>query len=907
MEWIYIKDQKIKEEKKKHNLPLRSSDQFPNRFSFQKIEKNWIKYWSEEEIYKFKIPEKISHKDIFSIDTPPDFTSGNLHMGHILNHSWIDFMARFQRSMGKIVYFPQGFDCHGLPTELKVQKLTGLTPTNDRATFIETCKHYTRKFIDRMREQFDSLGYSTDWDFSYETMSSDYMLSVQKTLIEFYKCGWLYRAKYPVHWCPKCETSLAKQEVGYIESSGFLWQIKLPIKGDSHKKLTIATTRPELIEACIAVLIHPDDWRYTNIENEEIFIPIAERYVPIIKDHAVDMNFGTGVVYCCTFGDEMDIQWQQKYHLPIYQILNPNGTMSSISKFKGLKSLQARYKIINFLEEQGYLGVKEDYPHRIIVHSERSSCNSPIEYLPIPQWFIKIKEFIPEIRKDGHTLNWFPNMSQKLFDWCDNLTWDWVISRQRAFGTPIPFWYCSNLECSYVYVPSIEHLPLDPTKKSCPIDHCPDCGSALTGEKDVCDCWIDSSITPLFISQWGRNDLFFKLIYPITVRPQGYEIIRTWLFYTLFRSKKLSGSKPFQDVMLNGMVAGPDGRKMSKSFGNIVSPDEVFPLYGTDAVRLWAAMGPPGQDYQFKFEWVYRTNPKQKAGKKFNEDQNRLQKGKMSQTEFDAKYMKHFPGIQENGKIINKIWNAYRLIWLIKQSISDQKLQMTSERLHSLDLNYYSLTDIDIFILNNLKKSLEEIESYWKKYQWKQGTSILRNFFKEYFCDQYLEALKYRFNSEHRFEKLSAIRICLFISFQLLKIWGILLPFITEELYSRLFSSWIIPKSIHLELWPFLNYNFSQENIESGQLQLKAIKRIRKAKSQVKYALNEYLEEILIYCPEVEQRRLENNLNPVKNTLNVQKITFLSGSELLNLKKCNVYHPIEDKSSDWIIFIKILD
>ena len=903
MEWIYISDQKNKEDKKNQKLTMNTLEQFPNRFSFQKIEKKWIKFWSEKEIYKFRISDDKTHDAIFSIDTPPDFTSGNLHMGHILNHSWIDFMARFQRSLGKLVYFPQGFDCHGLPTELKVQKLTGMTPGSDRSIFIDTCKQYTRKFIDRMREQFDALGYSTDWDFSYETMSQDYILSVQKTLLEFYKKGWLYRADYPVHWCPKCKTSLAKQEVGYIETSGFLWQINLPFKNDSQKRLTIATTRPELIEACVAVLIHPDDWRYSNLEKSEIFIPIAGRYVPLIKDYEVDMNFGTGVVYCCTFGDEMDIHWQQKYHLPIHQILNSNGTMSSNSQFAGLESLHARKKIIALLEEKSYLGIIEEYSHRIIVHSERSSCNSPIEYLPIPQWFIKVKDFIPEIRQDGHDLNWFPNMSQKLFDWCDNLTWDWVVSRQRAFGTPIPFWYCSNSECDFIYTPSIDQLPLDPSKKSCPIDHCPDCGSNLTGEKDVCDCWIDSSITPLFISQWGKDESFFKLIYPITVRPQGYEIIRTWLFYTLFRSKKLSGIKPFRDIMLNGMVAGPDGRKMSKSFGNIVSPDEVFPIHGTDAVRLWAAMAPPGQDYPFKFEWVYRTHPKQRAGRKFKEDQNRLLKGKISQREFDVKYIKHYPGIEANGKMITKIWNAYRLIWLESDLIPNSQLELTNTYLNSFIEDFYDVTDIDYYILSELSSISKQISANWSNYQWKKGTTLLRSFFKDTFCDQYLEALKYRFHSEKELNRISAVRICLYISFQLLKIWAIIIPFIAEELFSKIYAKWMTDTSIHLVLWP-TNPEFNNElKKKRGKMQLDAIKILRKAKAKAKFSLNAKISQIHIYGKLENIELLKDHTESIEKTLNIDEILFDVPFDNNENNQLETFHMDEDKISEWKIRI----
>ncbi|MHA1647100.1 MAG: valine--tRNA ligase [Promethearchaeota archaeon] len=866
---------------------------FATRYDFTDIEKRCITKWEEEQTYRFELTPQDTHDNIFSIDTPPDFTSGNLHMGHILNHSWIDFMARFRRFQGKKVYFPQGFDCHGLPTELKVQNLAGIRPSENRDLFLKTCHEYTERFIINMTKQFKSLGYSTDWNYTYKTMNEKYIKLVQQSLLTFYKQGLLYRGKHPVHWCPKCETSLAKQEVGYMDVQGKIFEINLPIHGKDGEFVTIATTRPEMMEACVAVFVHPEDERYKTLKDARIDIPIANRTVPLLMDMAVDKDFGTGAVYCCTFGDETDIMWQQKYHLPIYQVISYNGRMTDLSVFMGMTSKQAQKEAVKTLESKNLLVSEKRLPHRVIVHTERASCLSPIEYLPIPQWFIKVKDFTKQIKEDGLSLRWHPDLSRNLTDWCDSLTWDWVVSRQRVFGTPIPFWYCSNLDCDYVIPAKKEDLPLDPTNVAPPIGVCPKCGSKIIGEKDVCDCWVDSSITPLRISQWTLDDDFFNKVYPTTNRPQGYEIIRTWLFYTLFRSKMLSGKRPFEEIMLNGMVAGPDGRKMSKSFGNIVSPDEVFPAYGTDAVRLWAAMGPLGQDYQFKFEWVHRNNPKQKVGKKILQEKNKVKKGKMTQEEFDAKYIKEYPIIQANAKFMTKIWNAYRLIWL----------ESTSLNIDSLDLTNVALTPIDHYVLQRLNEVKQSVFEKWDKYIWKEGTLILRGFFKDELCDAFLESIKYRFHSDDVGEKVDAVKITLRLFFEVLKMFSIIAPFITEELYQNIFKQYFDFESIHLALWPETIENINSQSAELGKLQLEAISKLRQAKSKAKMALNKEILKSQLFVPVDIVEVLKQDLEPILKTLKIKslKILDLNNYSDTNLPETAVH--IQDGLTKWISVI----
>ncbi len=566
----------------------------PKRFDAE-TEKKWQKKWAGEGTYKFDLKGQNAGKPVYSIDTPPPFTSGTLHLGHIYNHTWIDIVARYRRMSGFNVLLPQGFDCHGLPTELAVEKKQGVDK-RDREKFLKACIDWTHNAVGRMKGQFDSIGYSTDWSHSYRTMDDAYKKRVQGTLLTFYEKGLLYRAKHPILWCWKCGTALAKAEVGYVEKAGKLFYIDLEVSG-GHK-LTIATTRPEMMPACVAVFVHPEDARYKSFVGKKAKMPLFGQEVPIIADADVDKEFGTGVVYLCTFGDEQDIRWQKKYNLPIIEAIMPNGRMSEkAGKFSGMRTEEARKAVVEELEKNGRVRKIEDYTHNVQCHTERSSCENPIELLPMEQWFIKVKDTLPEVLKAGRGMRWFPQYTlRRLEDWCESMDWDWIISRQRVFGTPIPFWACKK--CGAVIPAKKEELPIDPrgTTKKCK------CGEDAIGEIDVCDCWVDSSVSPLTVTKWGEDPEFFKKTYPASMRPQGYEIIRTWTFYTIFRNLILTGQPCFKDLMINGMVAGPDGRKMSKSYGNVVGPEVVLQKYPADAMRQWAAAGTQGEDYPFSWD-----------------------------------------------------------------------------------------------------------------------------------------------------------------------------------------------------------------------------------------------------------------------------------------------------------------
>ena len=822
--------------------------QLPKRYTFKEIEQKWIQNWKDHNIYKFNI--NIKDKEIYSIDTPPPFTSGTLHMGHILNHTWIDVAARFKRMQGYNVYFPQGFDCHGLPTELKVEKEFKISK-DDREEFLKRCIEWTNEAISTMTIQFDNMGYSTDWDYTYKTMDKRYLRMVQKSLLYFFEKGWLFLGDHPIHWCTQCRTALAKQEVGYIDEPGKFWYIKLPLS-DNSGYATIATTRPELLPSCVAVLIHPDDKRYYELSQKKVKLPLFDREVPIIQDPEVDMEFGTGIVYVCTFGDETDITWQKSYDLPVIISIDENGRMTEeAGKYQGMNIEEAREAMVNDLKDMNLLEKEEEFSHRIIVHTERSSCLTPIEYLPIKQWFISIRPFKEDILEAAYKMSWFPpTMIKRLEDWVEALEWDWVISRQRVFGTPIPFYTCEN--CNHIIPAKEEDLPIDPRHDSPPVAKCPKCGGPIVGTTDVCDCWIDSSITPLIIAKWSEDDEFFKKTYPSSMRPQGYEIIRTWAFYTIFRCLQLTGLPCFRDLMINGMVAGTDGRKMSKSYGNVIEPEKPLEKYGADALRQWAAIGSLGDDYPFNYK--------------------------------EITYSLRF---------LTKFWNACRF----------SSAHLADFNISQVDEAKLQLNPIDEWILSKLNTVIEIVTDSFAKYNFHAGLLEFRKFFWHDFCDNYLEAVKYKLYSKDidSNQKGTGQYTIYRVILDSLKLFAPVAPFITEDIYHALFKKDKKVPSIHLCSWPEPKYAIQEEISYIGTWIIQLIGEFRREKSQVGVPLNTLIKRAIIkYSDKLEGS--DQIISDVAGTLKINELVLTDKDPTEKLKyhfeipdlKLEVYWELEE-------------
>ncbi len=791
-------------------------------YNASEIEAKWQAKWKDEELFRF---DPDLSKPVYSIDTPPPFTSGTLHMGHIYNHVWIDIVARYKRMRGFNVYLPQGFDCHGLPTELRVEKEPGVD-IKDRDGFLKKCREWTETAISRMRKQFESIGYSADWNHSYRTIDDPYKALVQKTLLEFYKKNLLYREKHPVLWCPKCETALAKAEVGYVEKEGKLYHIDLDAEGH---KLTIATTRPEMMPACVAVLVHPEDPRYKKFVGKKAGLPIFKREVPVIADLTVEKEFGTGVVYVCTFGDEQDMAWQKQYKLPVIEAIDKKGNLTSVAgKYSGLGVEDGRHRITEDLIEDGHIRKVEKIRHNVLCHTERSSCNTPIELLPLEQWFIKVRDFTKDIVHAAGQMKWYPDyMLQRLIDWSESMDWDWCISRQRIFGTPIPFWVC---KCGEI-IPTEENLPVDPrgTERKCM-----KCGGDAIGEQNVCDCWVDSSITPLAISRWGSDDKFFKKTYPLSLRPQGYEIIRTWTFYTIFRNLILTNQPCFRELMINGMVAGPDGRKMSKSLGNIIEPEEPLKKYSADTLRQWSAAGTLGNDYPFSWEECEHS---QKFLTKL-----------WNITRFIEMHLKDFDGREINPEKLNEMWQSpieptrnSEGIWaqsepkaLIREARWAQKLQSNFSG-DKVALTYVGeaepLRHIDRWILSKLERIVDNSTRNLDNYVFNMPLEEIRSFVWHDLADDYLEMVKHRLYKPDIYGADSRVAAQYKLNKILTEVLRLLSPFtphICDEIWSNLFGGYATTSN-----WPETNTDLiSPAAEEIGELAREIISLIRKYKSE---------------------------------------------------------------------------
>src|SRR6056297_1514987 len=565
----------------------------PDSYDPEQVEPKWQEEWRGSEIYN------LEGEPDYVIDTPPPYPTGQLHLGHALGWSYMDFAARFHRLLGEEVLFPQGWDRHGLPTEVKVEEEEGIHRTDvPREEFRDLCVDLSERRIDSMKDTMRSLGFSQDWGAEYRTMDAEYWEKTQRSFVEMAdeeeEDNYVYRDEHPVNWCPRCETAIADAEVENIDREGTLHYVTFP--GVENDDIEIATTRPELLAACVGMAVEPGDERYEDRIGDTFEVPLFGQEVELLADDDVDGDFGTGAVMICTFGDKQDVDWWAEHDLDLRPVFTEDGHLGELAgEYEGLTIEEAKTEVADALDDAGYLNDSEPTEQSV---GTCWRCDTPIEILSKEQWFVEVRQ--DEILEQAEKVERLPDhMHARLEEWTEGMDWDWVISRQRVFATPIPAWECG--ECGHWHIADREDLPVDPTEDDPVVGDCPECGAdAWVGETDVMDTWMDSSITPLHISGWP-DDLSLDEFEPVSLRPQGHDIIRTWAFYTLLRTGGLTGKKPWEQVLVNGMVFGPDGNKMSKSRGNVVAPDEAVAEYSADALRQALAIGgQPGTDVQFQ-------------------------------------------------------------------------------------------------------------------------------------------------------------------------------------------------------------------------------------------------------------------------------------------------------------------
>jgi valyl-tRNA synthetase len=561
-----------------------------NKYNPQEVEEKIRKFWDKGKIFKFDPKRK---GDVYSIDTPPPTVSGKMHIGHAFSYSQQDFIARFQRMKGN-VFYPFGTDDNGLPTERLIEKLKNVKSKKmSRADFIKLCLKTLKEITPEFIQDWKNLGISADYDIYYSTIDENSRKISQKSFIELFKKGIVYQKEFPTIWCPECQTSIAQAELEDKDSESVFSTLKFSV---DSKDLLIATTRPELLPACVLVFVNPKDKRYKSLIGKKAKVPLFEHEVPIIADESAEIDKGTGVLMVCSYGDKYDAEAINKHNIEPKLILEKDGTLN-FGNYKGMKIKEARKKILEDLDKKGLIKEQKKINHVVNVHDK---CGGNIEFITTEQWFIKVLDKKKKLIEQGKNIEWYPKFMFKRYEnWVNGLEWDWSISRDRHFGIPIPVWYCEK--CNEVILPEEKELPIDPlaTKKNCK------CGGKGIPEEKVLDTWATSSLTPQIASSVSGN----KVKIPFSLRPQAHDIIRTWAFYTIVKSLYHEDKLPWKNVMVSGFVT-LKGEKMSKSKGNVIDPKKVLEEYGSDVLRFAAAGSKLGNDADYQEQDLI-------AGKKF--------------------------------------------------------------------------------------------------------------------------------------------------------------------------------------------------------------------------------------------------------------------------------------------------
>jgi valyl-tRNA synthetase len=700
-----------------------------------KLESIIRKNWEKKKIFQFNINTK---KKIFSIDTPPPYPSGiPWHIGAVAQYSQIDMIARTARMQGFEVFFPIGIDRNGLPVELYTEGKYGIklheTP---REKFIELCKTALDEIEKIYIEIMKLVGLSGEIENYYRTDSEEYRKLTQATFIELWKKGLIYEATRPNNYCTDCKTTIADAEIEYEEFPTQLVYIKFEVVGGG--KITIATTRPEFLCSCQAIIFHPQDERYKNLEGKKAIVPIYNREVPIIKNPAAKPEFGTGVAMICSYGDYSDVRLFRELGLKEIIAINEEGKMTkNAGKYAGLSIKEAREKIIQDLKEKGLIEKIEKIMHRIPICSR---SETPIEIIPMKEFYLKQVIFLPKIKRISEKIVFHPeHHKQILIDWINSITMDWPISRRRYYGTEISIWYCKACGKPNLPKPGKYYRPW---KENPPFRLCSYCkGKEFIGETRTFDTWMDSSISPLFISKFMKDEKFFKKTFPNSLRPQGKDIVRTWLYYTILRCMLLTGKLPWKHAWIGGLGLDEKGEKMSKSKGNVIDPLPILEKYGADSFRFWNAS-------------------EASLGSDFRCSEQR---------------------IASSLKFLTKLWNVARFI----SSFPEPKKT--------------KLTKTDKWILAELSKLIKDCLKGYEDFNFFIPSNKIREFVWNLFAPHYIEMAKARaYGKASKAEQKSAwftLHTCLKTILLLL---APITPFITDYIWQQLYSK----KSIHLEQFP---------------------------------------------------------------------------------------------------------
>ena len=786
----------------------------PEKPALEGLEDALAARWERDGIYRFDRTK--SRRQIYSIDTPPPTVSGSLHVGHVFSYTHTDIVARFQRMRGKEVFYPMGWDDNGLPTERRVQNYFGVRcdpslpydpsfeppekpdkhPVSvSRPNFIELCIKLTVEDEKAFEQLWRYLGLSVDWSMTYATIGRQAQRVSQTMFLRHLKQGLAYQVEAPTLWDVDFRTAVAQAELEDREQPGAYHKIHFA-RPDGSAAVAIETTRPELIPACVALVAHPDDRRYQPLFGTEVVTPLFGVRVPV-KAHALaDPEKGSGIAMICTFGDTTDVTWWRELKLPVRAIVQPNGTLGPVTwgargwesgdaaraqraydQLAGLSAKKAQARIVELLRESGDLeGEPTPITHNVKFYEKG---DRPLEIVTSRQWFIRTMDHREAFIARGREIQWHPEyMRARYENWVNGLNGDWCISRQRFFGVPVPVWHPIRADGTADYdhpiVPDESRLPIDPST-DVPDGFTPaERGQAggFAGDPDVMDTWATSSVSPQLVTQWETDAEIFTRTFPMDLRPQAHDIIRTWLFSSVVRAHFEHGSVPWTEAAISGWVLDPDRKKMSKSKGNVVTPLGLLQEYGSDGVRYWAARGGPGVD-----------------------------------TAFDVGQMKI------GRKLAMKVLNVSKFV-------------LAGEHADG------AVTEpLDRGMLLNLADLVDEATAELDRYEYAKALAKIESFFWD-FCDNYVEAAKSRrygdFGPEAASSASTAMRLALSV---LLRLLAPYLAFVCDEVWS-----WWRQGSVHRAAWPVraevVKVSGEDETARQAVLHLtEALNAIRKGKT----------------------------------------------------------------------------
>lgn len=712
------------------------------KYNFQETEKKLEKFWEEHEIYKYRKGEKI-----FSIDTPPPTVSGRLHIGHVFSYTQAEMIARFKRMQGYHVFYPFGFDDNGLPTERLVEREEGIHANMlPRSEFRAKCIRTIAKYEEEFQQLWKRLGFSVDWTLQYQTISNLSQKISQKSFIELARNKKAYMQESPVLWCTECQTSIAQAELETKECETIFNYLNF---ATPLGNLLIATTRPELLAGCVCIFVHPDDTRWNLYIGLKARVPLYDFEIPILADETVSMEKGTGAVMCATFGDTMDVEWCQKHSLPYKKIVLSDGTIQEgVALIGGMTITEARMYIVECLREKGFLVKQETIQHMVAIHER---CGTSVELIPSRQWYIEVLTDKEKYLKAADEINWHPaHMKNRYKLWVENLKWDWCISRQRYFGVPFPVWYCKD--CKKPIFAAEEQLPINPLESQ-PLQPC-ECGCNIFIPEDaVFDTWATSSVTTLINARYGEKDDISNEIFPMGMRSQAHEIIRTWAFYSIVKSLYHTGKIPWKDIMISGFVLAKPGEKISKSKKNGAdAPMELIERHSADAVRYWSANSKLGTDTFF------------------SEDELKISK-----------------------RFIQKLYNAAKFVVLQLDGFKKPKIY-----------NESVLLPVDRWILQRVNNTTLNAIKLLNNYEIGQARHEIDNLFWKDFCDYYIEIVKERLYQpeKHGVQQRYSGQIAIYYSLLgILKLYAIYTPYITEYIYQDFYRNYEKEISLHQTLW----------------------------------------------------------------------------------------------------------